>query len=326
MRYRFTAALLAFGLAASAFALAAERRISIDVRDADISDVVALLAAQSGVNVVTDSSVKSERISIHLHGVTLREALEAIAATHALRVRNEGGILVVGSAETMNRRDAGIALPVRHAAPEDVAKDLADALPAGTVVVADKHSGTVVVEGDAGTIVRARNLVAVLDSPSTSAAATVRVVSYRLRYTRPDDVATKLKAVAPAGVFLADDQQNAVLVTGSQDVQEGARELIAGVDRPSPQVMFEVKVADVTPVNDSSNFGLEFGGLDLQGEPLPGALTYSFATGTAPVNVRLNALVSKGRASILATPKLVTVNNKEADLTIGETYPIVYST
>ncbi|MBV8583651.1 MAG: type II and III secretion system protein [Candidatus Eremiobacteraeota bacterium] len=42
--------------------------------------------------------------------------------------------------------------------------------------------------------------------------------------------------------------------------------------------------------------------------------------------MKLNALVSKGHAQILATPKLVTINNKEADLTIGETYPIVYST
>lgn len=226
----------------------------------------------------------------------------------------------------MNRRDPGVALPVRHAAPDEVARDLNDALPVGTVVVADKHSGTVVVEGDAGTIARAKELVAVLDSASPSGAATVRVVAYRLRYERPDDVAAKLKALMPAGVFLADEQQNAVLVTGAQDVQDSARDLIGGVDRPSPQVMFEVKVADVTPVNDSSNFGLEFGGLDLQGEPLPGAITYSFATGTVPVNVRLNALVSKGRASILATPKLVTVNNKEANLSIGETYPIVYST
>lgn len=325
MKRRLVAGVLALWCAGTAGA-AAERLISIDVRDAAISDVVALLAAQSGVNVVTDGSVKSERVTIHLHGVTVREALAAIAGTHALSVRSEGGILIVGSAETMNRRDGGVALPVRHAAPDEVAKDLGDALPAGTVVVADKHSGTVVVEGDAETIARARKLVAVLDVASTSGAATVRTLSYRLRYVRPDDVASKLKAIAPAGIFLADDQQNAVLVTGAQDVQDGARDLIAGVDRPSPQVMFEVKVADVTPVNDSSDFGLEFGGLDLQGNPLSGAVTYSFATGTVPVILRLNALVSKGRASILATPKLVTVNNKEADLSIGETYPIVYST
>lgn len=323
---RFLLALTAFALAGVVSAAAEERRITIDARNVDINDVIALLAAQSGVNVVTDGSVKSERVTIHLHAVTVREALSAIADTHALRVRSQGGILIVGSAEAMNRRGAGVALPVRHTVPDDVARDLGDALPAGTVVVADRHSGTVVVEGDPETIARAKKLVRVLDAGSTSAAATVRVVSYRLRYARPDDVAAKLKAVTPAGIYLVDDQQNAVLVTGAQDVQDGARELIAGVDRPSPQVMFEVKVADVTPVNDSSNFGLEFGGLDLQGEPLPGAVTYSFATGTVPVNVRLNALVSRGRASILATPKLVTVNNKEADLSIGETYPIVYST
>jgi type II secretory pathway component GspD/PulD (secretin) len=147
-----------------------------------------------------------------------------------------------------------------------------------------------------------------------------------LRFLRPDDVVAKLKAVVPGGGFLADEEGNAVLVTGGEAVQQSAKSLIAKVDRASPQVMFEVKVADVTPVNDASNFGLEFGGLDLQGQPLPGAVAYAFTNGTIPVNVRLNALVSKGRASILATPKLVTINNKEADLTIGETYPIVYST
>jgi len=36
-------------------------------------------------------------------------------------------------------------------------------------------------------------------------------------------------------------------------------------------------------------------------------------------------LVSHGRAQILATPRLVTLNNHEATLLIGQTYPIVYS-
>jgi type II secretory pathway component GspD/PulD (secretin) len=311
-----------FGLRADA----AEKLLSIDVRDVDVSEAVALLSAESGVNVVTDGSIKAERMTIHLHAVTFDEALKAIAGTHGLRVRREGGILVVGTAEAMNRRGDSVVLPVRHGQPEDVAKEIGDALPLGTVVVADKSSGTIVVEGDAATLVRARSLVAALDSASPTSGGTPATRSYRLRFTKPDDVVAKLKVVVPGGAFLADDQLNAVIVTGARQVQLNAADLIANVDRASPQVMFEVKVADVTPVNDASNFGLEFGGLDLQGQPLPGAITYSFASGTIPVNVRLNALVSKGRAAILATPKLVTVNNKEADLTIGETYPIVYST
>ena len=147
-----------------------------------------------------------------------------------------------------------------------------------------------------------------------------------MRFLRADDVVPKLKVAVADGTFLADEDLNAVLATGGEHVQAATRNLLADIDRPSAQVLFEVKVADVTPINDASNFGLEFGGIDLQGQPLPGAVAYNFVGGTIPVNVTLNAMVSKGRAQILATPKLVTVNNKEADLTIGETYPIVYST
>ncbi len=325
MSRRVLAVILWLGLLGGS-ASAASGLISIDARDVDISQAIALLAAESGVNVVTDGSVKPERISIHLHDVTFQEALQAIVGTHALQVRRENGILVVGATEAMNRRGESVVLALQHAQPDEVAKELTDALPEGTVIIPDKRTGSVVVAGDAGSTSRARKLVEALDSAPFADGTLATTQSYRLRFLRPDDVVAKLKAVVPGGGFLADEEGNAVLVTGGEAVQQSAKSLIAKVDRASPQVMFEVKVADVTPVNDASNFGLEFGGLDLQGQPLPGAVAYAFTNGTIPVNVRLNALVSKGRASILATPKLVTINNKEADLTIGETYPIVYST
>ena len=61
--------------ACRADANAATNLLTIDVRDVDISDVIALLAAESGVNVITDGSVKPERVTVHLHGVTFQEAL-----------------------------------------------------------------------------------------------------------------------------------------------------------------------------------------------------------------------------------------------------------
>lgn len=310
----------------TAFAGAADL-LTIDVRDVDISDVIAMLAAQSGVNIVTDSSVKPERVTVRLHGVTFDEALRVIASAHALQVRSDNGILIVGAAEAMNRRSTGVVFSLRHAQPDDVAKDLADVLPVGTVIDSDKQNASVMVAGDDETIGRARRLVAALDAHAElGSGAQTATKSYPLRFLRADDVVSKLKATVANGSFLADEDLNAVLATGDGRVQEATRGLLAGIDRPSAQVLFEVKVADVTPVNDASNFGVEFGGFDLQGNPLPGAVAYNFVGGTIPVYVTLNAMISKGRASILATPKLVTVNNKEADLSIGETYPIVYST
>jgi type II secretory pathway component GspD/PulD (secretin) len=302
------------------------RAITIDAHDVDISDVIALLAADSGTNVVTDRSVKAERITVHLHGVTFEEALRAITLAHGLTVRREGAILIVESGATADGASQSVVFALHHAQAEDVGKELTAALPQGAVVVADKRTGAVFVGGDETTTERARALVAVLDSARLSDAGGPKTASYALRYLRPDDAVAKLKALLPDGNALPDEEQNAVLISGSERVQAHAQALLAQIDVASPQVMFEVKVADVTPVNDSSNVGFEFGGLDLAGQPLPGAAAYAFTTGTIPVNVRLNLLVTKGHAQILATPKLVTINNKEADLTIGETYPIVYST
>ena len=124
---------------------------------------------------------------------------------------------------------------VRHGQPEDVAKEIGDALPLGTVVVADKSSGTLVVEGDAATLARARSLVAALDSASPTSGGTPATRSYRLRFTKPDDVVAKLKVVVPGGAFSADDQLNAVIVTGAGQVQLNAADLIANVNRASPK-------------------------------------------------------------------------------------------
>ncbi len=271
--------------------------------------------------------MKPERITVHLHDVAFEEALRAITLAHGLSVRREGSILIVQSEQQQSAGNASTAVfALHHAEPDDVARELTAVLPQGTIVVPDKRTGEVFVGGDESVARRARKLVAALDSSQLSEAEGTRTASYPLRYLRPDDAIAKLKALLPDGNELADEEQNAVLVSGGERVQAVARELLAEVDVASPQVLFEVKVADVTPVNDSSNVGFEFGGLDLTGQPLPGAAAYAFTSGTIPVNVRLNLLVSKGHAQILATPKLVTINNKEANLTIGETYPIVYST
>lgn len=309
--------------------------ITLDVHDADLTDVFALLAAQSGTNIVADASVKPQKVTIHLHNVSFDEALGVIVASHNLQVRKQGAILIVGAADAMNRRYDGsnaqhgsqtAVLSLQRGRADEVAREITDALPSGTVVVADKRTSSIVVTGDDDVVARARRLVAALDGAAAGTASGAVTKTYRLRYLKVDDVIKQLKSIAPDGSYVAAAEQNALLVTGGQDVQTATESVIASIDRASPQVLFEVRVADVTPENESSNFGLEFGGLDLSGQPISGGTTYAFTKGRIPVNVRLNALITQGRAQILATPKLVTINNKEADLLIGQTYPIVYNT
>ena len=308
-------------------------RINIDVHEADLSDVIALLAAQSGTNIVADSSIKPERVTLHLHDVTFQDALTVLVQSHDLQVRRQNGILIVGTSESMNRRygDANdprsaktAVLTLLHASPDDIAREIAGGLPDGTVIVPDKRTASVIVTGSEDTIVRARKLVTALDAPAYAANSGNLAHVYKLRFLKPSEVTSSLKDVLPDGSYVADDAQNAIVVSGNEEIQHTADQFLRSMDVPSPQVLFEVRVADLEPENDQSNVGLEFGGYDLTGQPISGAATYAFAHNSIAINARLNALVSQGRAQILATPRLVTLNNKEADLLIGQTYPVVY--
>jgi type IV pilus assembly protein PilQ len=314
---------------------AAQQLVTIDVRDADIGDVIGLLSAESGKNIVADGSVKPQKVTLTLREVTLDDALSVLASAYDLQVRRERGVLILGSSESMNRHYVAtsaelgaqtVVLTVQHSKPDDVAKEIGVALPPGTVIVADATTGRIVVSGDTQTVARARQIVTALDGPDSGSAEGSGTQAYRLQFIKAEDAVKELKSLAPEGTYLADDEQNSVVVNGNSAVQEATRSLFASIDRPSPQVLFEVKVADVTPRDDSSNVGLEFGGMNLQGQQTPGQTAYAFTGGAIPVNVQLNAMVSEGRAQILATPKLVTLNNREADLLIGETYPIVFNT
>lgn len=308
-------------------------RINIDVHDAELADVIALLAAESGTNIVADSSIKPDRVTLHLHEVTFDDALTVLVQSHDLQVRRQNGILIVGASDSMNRRYGDpndprsaktVVLTLAHASPEDVAAEIRSGLPDGTVIVPDKRTASVILTGNADTISRARELVTALDAPAYAANSANLAHVYQLRYLKPSEMAASLKGVLPDGSYVADDAQNAVVVSGNEEVQHTAAQFLRSMDVPSPQVLFEVRVADIEPLNEQSNVGLQFGGYDLTGQPISGAATYAFTRNSIAINARLNALVSQGHAQILATPKLVTLNNKEADLLIGQTYPVVY--
>lgn len=331
MKRAFAAALIALTCALPCRAQGMP--ITIDVHDAQLSDVLALLAAESGTNIVADASVKPEKVTLHLQNVSIDDALDVLVQSHDLQVRRERGVLIVGSSASMNRRygeandprsPRTAVLSLSHASPDDVSKEITGGLPDGTVIVADKRTASVIVTGNAQTIARARELVAALDAPAYSANSGNLAHVYQLRFLKPSDTAAALKGVLPDGSYVADDAQNAIVVSGNEEVQHTAAQFLHSMDVASPQVLFEVRVADLEPQNDQSDVGVQFGGYDLSGQPIAGAATYAFARNSIAINARLNALVSTGRAQILATPKLVTLNNKEADLLIGQTYPVVY--
>jgi type IV pilus assembly protein PilQ len=328
--HRMAAALIAAALLAAAPAAGADR-ISIDARDTELADVVRLIGRQSGANVVADGSIKPQRITFRLSNVDADTALAALAQAYNLQTHRENGIVLVGDAATMNRRYSETGDPaaprteiftLAHARAEEVAPALLGALPAGTVVVGDKRTASVVVTANAATLERARRLLAALDGPAYGPGTTLTTESVALRNARPSEAVKALHGVVPDALLVADDRANAVVITGTRDLLATAKALLAALDGPGRQVLFEVRVADVKPVDENTNVGIQFGGTGF-GTGALAQFPYTITKSSIAVNAQINTLLQSGNAQILATPRIATLNNKEASILVGEQYPVV---
>lgn len=305
------------------------RLISIDARDIDLADLIRLLAAESNENIVADGSVKPQRVTIRLRDVRFDEALSTVVQSFNLVAHRNGHILVLGDAATMNRRyaDSGglasqtIVLTLARAKAEDLVAPLTSALPVGTVIFADKRSSTIVVTGTQSTVDRASHLIKLLDVSGIGLNGT-RTSAYALSNVKASEAARALKGAIPETAIVADDRQNVILITGNAEINDLAKQLLFNLDNPGRQVMFEVRVADVQPEIDSSNLGITFGGKGFGSGGLE-QFAYTLTQSSVIVNAQLNTLIQRGRASILATPRIATLNNHEASLLVGETYPVV---
>jgi type II secretory pathway component GspD/PulD (secretin) len=252
---RLTATLLLAGFTATQGS--AGIPISINASNTDLNDVIALIARQSGLNIVADASIKTRRISFRLHDVDTDTVLAALARAYDLQTHRDGNIIFIGDAAEMSRRYAG---------------------------------------------------------PTTA--------TIILRYAKPSEAVKELKGALPEASMFADDRSNTIVVTGSPDAQSAARSLLSALDSPGPQVMFEVRVTDIKPVDDTSNVGIQFGGNGF-GAGAIAQFPYAVTKSALAVNAQINALVQNGHAQILATPRIATLNNSEATLLVGEVYPIV---
>jgi type IV pilus assembly protein PilQ len=82
--------------------------ISVDFKDADIVNVIRILAAESGKNVVIADDVKG-RMSIRLHDVPWRHALETVLEAKGLQLIERDRVIRIVSSERLERERSAAA-------------------------------------------------------------------------------------------------------------------------------------------------------------------------------------------------------------------------
>ena len=90
-------------VAADAVTMTQEGNVSLDFREADIRNVLKILALKSGVNIVASPEVTGI-VTIQLNNVPWQNALEVILQTYGFASERKGNIIVVTTVENLKKR------------------------------------------------------------------------------------------------------------------------------------------------------------------------------------------------------------------------------
>lgn len=167
--------------------------------------------------------------------------------------------------------------------------------------------------------------------------------TFYLSTAKAKDMLLLLKSMLDSKRMHANEQLNAIVIRDPPDKLELAEKIILANDRQEPEVLFDLEVLEVNRTKNQT-YGLNYpkqagAGLVAAGFAGPLAaeavqMTYRQLTDLGPSNylfklpttVLLDFFKQQSDAKTLASPKVRVMNNKKAEINIGDKQPILLST
>lgn len=167
--------------------------------------------------------------------------------------------------------------------------------------------------------------------------------TFYLSTAKAKDMLVLLKSMLDSRRLHANEQLNAIIIRDQPEKLELAEKIILANDRQEPEVLFDLEVLEVNRTKNQT-YGLNYpkqAGAGLIPPGFTGALaadpvqlTYRQLTSLGPdsylfrlpTSVLLDFFKQESDAKTLAAPKVRVMNNKKAEINIGDKQPILLST
>jgi general secretion pathway protein D len=167
--------------------------------------------------------------------------------------------------------------------------------------------------------------------------------TFYLSTAKAKDMLVLLKSMLDSKRLHANEQLNAIVIRDQPEKIELAEKIIFSNDRQEPEVLFDLEVLEVNRTKNQT-YGLNYpkqAGAGLIASGFTGTLaadavqrTYQQLTSLGesnylfrlPTTVLLDFFKQESNAKTLASPKVRVMNNKKAEINIGDKQPILLST
>lgn len=282
-------------------AAASEKTLSLHVNKAPCTEILRSLAEMTGKNIVFSGTI-TETVTADLDKVTPEEAISSILASCGLAGRTEGSTLIVFNSKM--EKNAGVMMRPFRLSYAD-AREVAEGMKAvaGDHVTYNKSANTVIVKGTPFELMQAESLIRELDVPEKQVKVEAEVVAVNKTYAKELGIDWDFKSL-----------------TGS-----------ASYDRTSWTEQHYVKDSSGNVLYDSDGNprirNVEHDGWDVSTPEGYAGISYGKSLSGHPYTfffqAKLNALISEGKAKVLAKPNVVTMNGRKAEILIGSKIPVI---
>jgi len=292
-----------------------KRKITLDIRDGEVTDLLRLLSDEINVSIVVSPDVKG-KVTLSLKSVPLDQALDLILRMNDLGMKYEGDIIWVAKAETFRAEEERALqaaevrekleplevrlIPVNYATADDLSENVESLLSSRGTVNIDKRTNTMILKDVAANLDAAEILVQNLDTQTPQILIEARIVETQANFKKEIGVQWGGDGIASAA-------------TGNA----------TGIVFPSTIGIAGGSTSDNNAGTSSTpNFAVNLPAS--VGTGAGGALGFTFGSvgGAINLNVRLSAMEEKGFLKIVSAPRIMTLDNIEASIESGTSIPI----
>ncbi|WP_306533138.1 type IV pilus secretin PilQ [Geobacter sp.] len=275
------------------------RRVTLEFSDADVRKIFQLIAEVSNLNFIVGDDVTGT-ISLKLVNVPWDQALDVILDNKGLGMQRDGNIVQIrpkGKIQTLadeeqnmkKAREKAMELKtevfeVNYAAVNDVVTQFSAIKSERGMISQDTRTNRVIVKDIAPVLAEMKNLLRNLDTPEKQVLIEARIVEATSTFVR--DIGVQW------GIHYRDGSAG---ILGINGLDTG----FGGIVTPPPLVGFP------SPSTSGGQVGISFGKL----------------TSNLQVDLRLSAAATAGLVKIVSSPKVVTLNNKAAKISQGQSIP-----
>lgn len=291
------------------------RRISLDLQDADLVNIIRLFAEVANLNMILAPGVRG-KVTVRMVNVPWDQAMDIILKMNGLGYIHEDNILRIASLgaiakEAEQERKTKEAkkkaedlitriISINYATASEIEGTIKKSLSARGETTVDARTNTLIVKDIARNVDEVVTLVKLLDKPIPQVMIEARIVEATTSFTR--DIGVQWGGTATADAAHGNPTgftfPNSITMTGGPNMGETE--------------------------SGSGNYFVNLPAAAGQGAG--GAMGFTFGSlgGALNLDLVLSALESTGQGKVISTPRISALDNKEATIQQGQSIP--YST